>query len=256
VFLAASKLLDVLLSPLAWALALLVAALLARRSPRRASALAALAAATLYASASPLVANAAARAVEAGAVRTARDGAIYEVAVVLSGSVDAAATAASGELQLGDAAERVLAAWELLREGRARHVLLSGGPPDPRPGAVVEAEVVAARLRAWGADPSRILVEGASRNTRENAVASARIVRERGFRSVLLVTSAAHLPRALGCFRAAGLEPDALPVDRRAGEVRVTVDSFLPRAHALATTTEAVREWAGRLVYRAVGYSR
>jgi uncharacterized SAM-binding protein YcdF (DUF218 family) len=97
-----------------------------------------------------------------------------------------------------------------------------------------------------------VVLERESRNTRENAERSARIVRERGWRTLLLVTSAMHAPRAEAAFRGAGLAVDVLPVDRRSGD---RPGSFLPRATALDRSTEALRELAGRLVYRAVGYS-
>jgi uncharacterized SAM-binding protein YcdF (DUF218 family) len=62
-----------------------------------------------------------------------------------------------------------------------------------------------------------------------------------------------HGPRALGSFRAAGLSPDLLPVDVRGNGKS---GSWLPRATALDRSTEALRELAGRWVYRAVGYAR
>jgi uncharacterized SAM-binding protein YcdF (DUF218 family) len=62
------------------------------------------------------------------------------------------------------------------------------------------------------------------------------------------------MPRALGCFRAVGLEPDALPVDRRAGDGQGR--SWLPRVGALSRSSDAFRELAGRLAYGVAGYTR
>ena len=100
------------------------------------------------------------------------------------------------------------------------------------------------------------MTEAHSRNTRENAIESARVAAARGWRTLLVVTSAAHMPRALGCFRAVGLEPDALPVDRRAGDGPPSSRGWLPRAECLARSTLMLRELAGRVVYRALGYAR
>ena len=61
------------------------------------------------------------------------------------------------------------------------------------------------------------------------------------------------MPRALGCFEQAGLHPDVLPVDYRAGEGGV---GWVPRAGSLAVSSAALRELAGRAVYRMMGYSR
>ncbi len=81
------------------------------------------------------------------------------------------------------------------------------------------------------------------------------ILHGRGERSLLLVTSAFHLPRAAGCFRRVGLQPDLLPVDFRAPGGTGLMQSLLPRARHLAATSDAIHELFGRLVYRLVGYS-
>ena len=119
----------------------------------------------------------------------------------------------------------MLRGLELWRAGRARHLVLSGGPGSGARNPS-EPERLRDALVRWGVPAEAIIVEPRSRNTRENAIASARIVAEHRFRTLVLVTSAAHVPRALGCFRAAGLSPDVLPVDRRAG----AGGSWLPRA--------------------------
>ena len=77
------------------------------------------------------------------------------------------------------------------------------------------------------------------------------MISERGWHDVLLVTSAMHMPRALGCFRRAGVAPDALPVDHRAGDGRSP--GWLPRSSALEKSTLVLRELFGRIVYRAMG---
>jgi hypothetical protein len=60
------------------------------------------------------------------------------------------------------------------------------------------------------------------------------------------------MQRAAGCFRAEGLAFDTLPVDHVAHARGV---SIAPRAGALDLSTDALRELAGRMVYRARGYS-
>lgn len=252
-FLTLSKLLDLLVAPLTWALVLALAAALARSRPARATALAAGAAAVLYLFSIEPVATALMAAVEAPARSTYRPEVIYDAVIVLSGEVDAAAARRSGRLELTAGADRLVAAYELLRGGHARVALLSGGSAFPVPGEWSEAELVASTLRGWGIASDRLVVEGASRNTRENAVEAARLAEARGWRSLVLVTSAFHMRRALGCFRQVGLSPDALPVDTRAGDGRG--QSWLPRTSALDQSTEALREWTGRLVYWAMGYT-
>jgi len=253
VFVALSKTLDLAASPLAWAIALLLLALLLRRRPRVASGLLAAAVALLWLFSSGAVADALMRAVEASAVRTVREDVTYDAVVVLSGMVDEKVSRATGRLELTAEADRIVVGFELLRQGRARAILLSGGPPRPAAGFPTEPELLADALRAWGIDGERIAVETESRNTHENAVAAARVARDRGWRTLLLVTSAAHMPRALGCFQKEGLHPDALPVDwRGAGDA---AQSWLPRARSLSQSTDALRELLGRVVYRVMGYA-
>ncbi len=253
-----SKLLDLLLAPLSWALLLaLAAALLLRRRPGLARWLLLAAGAELTVFSTPAVADALQRAAEGAAPRTFQAGQPYDVAVVLGGISEPRRVWMDDGEDLGGAAERLTRAFELVQAGQARVVLLSGGLADPGPGAASEAEELAVLLRRWGVPAERIAVETRSRNTHENAVESARLIAERGWRRVLLVTSARHMPRALGCFRREGLSPDALPVDYRGGAPGAAghFSDWWPRAVELEASTEVLRELFGRLVYRWRGYS-
>ena len=253
-FVALAQVLDLAVAPLTWALACLVVTALAWwRRPRLAQGAAGTAFVVLAAFSSPRVANAVVRFTERDARRTQRPGLVYDAVIVLGGALDVASTRATGELELNAAAERLLRGWEVVRAGQARYVLVSGGVVAPVPGDVPESEILVRQLVAWGVPVGRAVSETRSRNTHENAVESARIASERGWNRLLLVTSAAHMPRALGCFRQVGLSPDALPVDFRGGDGRG--ESWLPRAAALDASTAALRELAGRVVYRLLGYS-
>ena len=97
---------------------------------------------------------------------------------------------------------RVEYAAGLYESGAARVLLLSGGGPD----AVPEAEVMRALALAAGVPGAAVLVETASRNTAENAFASAGLLRRHGMVRVILVTDRQHLPRARLLFRLAGLQ--------------------------------------------------
>lgn len=106
----------------------------------------------------------------------------------------------------GDAASPALArrmdcAISLFRRGVAPRLLLSGGGGQRRPEASAMRDLALAR----GIPAAAILTEAASRNTNENAIFSARLMRERGITSLILVSEAYHLPRARLLFRAAGL---------------------------------------------------
>jgi uncharacterized SAM-binding protein YcdF (DUF218 family) len=95
---------------------------------------------------------------------------------------------------------RVALGVSLYESGAAPLLLMSGG------GAPVsEAEVMTELAQAAGVPTAALLREDASRNTAENALNSARLLRKRGLATVVLVSGRAHLLRARCLFRLAGL---------------------------------------------------
>ncbi|MET0401809.1 MAG: YdcF family protein [Cystobacter sp.] len=251
-----SKLLDLLLAPFTWGLLLVaLGGFLRRKRARLGVGLQVFGWLALYVFSTEPVATALQRWVEAGAVSTYKPDTVYDAVIVLGGALDADATERSGLPEYNPAVERILRGFELLRSGKARDVLLSAGTLDTRPGALVEADVLARQLELWGIAPERIVREGRSRNTRENAVESERLIRERGWRSLVLVTSAAHMPRALGTYEAVGLHPDTLVVDVRAHEWHPRGSWWQPRVSNLSAGTDALRELFGRFVYRLRGWA-
>jgi uncharacterized SAM-binding protein YcdF (DUF218 family) len=199
------------------------------------------------------VANMLLRSLERSAVRTMDPEVTYDAVVVLGGLVDERVNESSGTTNYGDGVERILAAYDVLRNGHARSALLSGGRLQFE--RRTEAEALERQLEDWGIARDRLVVEGQSRNTHENAADTARITSERGWTRLLLITSASHVKRAAGCFRAAGLTFDVLPVDFRTYDARRFSGSWLPHADELAMSTMAIREYLGRTVYSIYGYS-
>lgn len=253
-FFLASKTLDLVLDPWWWvALPVAFGALASLRGRRRLGALLITAGLLVFVVASlPSVANAAWHALEADAPSSMRADTTYDVVVLLGGTVSALGASAN-EASWGDNVERLTVTFDLLRSGRARHAIVSGGKL--RDGIPTEADFLARQLEAWGIDKERIIVEPEARNTVENAQRSKALIDARGFRSVLIITSAFHMPRSLGCFRAAGLEPDTLAVDFRMRAPEAD-NHWLPRAANLEVVSQVVHELAGRLVYRVTGKAR
>jgi uncharacterized SAM-binding protein YcdF (DUF218 family) len=247
-----SKTLDLLVTPLFWSLALMGAAAAARLSPRARRGLIAAAFIILLSFSLEPVANSLTHSVEASAKSTFRT---YDAVVILGGLVEGRAQASTHQIAYNDNVERLITGFELLRDGHAHAAILSGGPIDPPQNRLIEGQALADELEKWGIAKERLIVEDTSRNTRENAVETARLVRQHGFHSLLLVTSAFHMARALGCFNAAGLAPDTLAVDFRAFDSHTYSQSWLPRAGFLEQSSAALREYLGRLVYRLRGYT-
>lgn len=140
-----------------------------------------------------------------------------------------------------------LAFAALLARSSGLPVLVSGGTPKRREAS--EAVLMARALRASFGIEAR-WTEERSRDTAGNATESARVLRAAGVTRVVLVTQAYHMPRALGAFRAAGLEVIAAPHGFLGGSGIDSWSDFVPSASAVATGWLATHELAGLVWYR------
>ena len=98
----------------------------------------------------------------------------------------------------------------------------------------------------------RILFEDRARNTYENAVFSRSLAQPRPGERWLLVTSAAHMPRAVGCFEQLGWPVIAYPVDYRTTG-RLERGRGSTSSLRLRELDEAGRAWVGLVVYWLTG---
>ena len=128
--------------------------------------------------------------------------------VVLGGALDPMVSASRGESALVEGAERMTAMVELARRYPAARLVFSGGTGNLRGGAT-EAEYAKRLLMNLGVPAERVELEDRSRNTVENAVFTKALVDPKPNERWLLVTSAAHMPRAIGTFRQAGFPVEA-----------------------------------------------
>ena len=172
--------------------------------------------------------------------------------IVLGGAVEAGVTLAHGQVALNEAAERLVEALPLARRYPQAKLLVTGGDASllPRADEESEAEIMRDLLVQQGIEPARILVEGRSRNTIENAEFSRDLARPQAEEVWLLVTSAMHMPRAVGCFRHAGWQVVPYPVDYRTASG--TRPYFLLSEH-LPLVDMAAKEWVGLVAYRIAG---
>ena len=109
-----------------------------------------------------------------------------------------------------EAAERVLDTIQLAHRYPEARILISGGGGTVFGDGAAEAPIVADYFKSIGIDPARILVEDRSRTTSENAVYSHELAKPREGERWLLVTSAWHMPRAVGVFEKAAFPGHAL----------------------------------------------
>jgi uncharacterized SAM-binding protein YcdF (DUF218 family) len=102
-----------------------------------------------------------------------------------------------------------------------------------------------------GGDTTRISIESRPRTTSEDALYAAASLKPKPSEKWLLVTSASHMPRAVGCFRVAGFHVEPYPVEFRS--VRSHPFAFVPGAAALHDLDTATKEWIGLIAYRLMG---
>lgn len=173
--------------------------------------------------------------------------------VVLGGALSPEYSAARGAPQLNESAERLTVVAALARQYPAARIVFSGGNGSLFPGKAAEADFVRSLWESFGIPHERMQFESRSRNTAENARFTKDLVHPRAGERWLLVTSAYHMPRAMGVFRRAGFPVEAYPVDwRTRGETDLSTP-FEGLAGGLARTDAAAHEWVGLFAYWLTG---
>ena len=170
--------------------------------------------------------------------------------VVLGGSL-AGPGSPRIDIELTGSSDRILHAARLYRARKAPIVIAAGGAEDTKP----EAYAMKALLAEWGVPKKNIIIEIKSLNTYRNAVNSKPLLDKRKVKSILLVTSAIHMSRALATFRALGINAipsptDYMETDRKKYEIK----DFLPNLDALGDTSLAIKEYLGMMAYRWRGW--
>ena len=172
-----------------------------------------------------------------------------EAIVILGGGVREGAPDEGGAPALSQAAKaRLVYGFDLSRRLGAT-VYVSGGRPWRESGGQSEAEVSARMLLRWGLPAERVVTEGASTTTWENARFLAPLLSARGIRRVALVTSAVHMPRARIAFRRAGIETVPAPTDYLSQSKRLSSLDFVPAFGALRDSFGALQEYVGIVLY-------
>jgi uncharacterized SAM-binding protein YcdF (DUF218 family) len=173
--------------------------------------------------------------------------------ISLGGAIDLDASADRGAPVLNAAAGRMTAFVALAQRHPEARLVFTGGSGSLFPGKTNEAQVARIFFRDLGLDPRRFVFENASRNTRENAVLTRRIVTPKPGEHWLLVTTAADLPRAVGCFRAVGWQVIPVPADYHTLR---NGSGFAPGlVGGVRDVNWAFHEWAGLVYYRLRGWT-
>jgi uncharacterized SAM-binding protein YcdF (DUF218 family) len=145
---------------------------------------------------------------------------------------------------------RCLRAAEVYHRVKRLPVVVSGGKADPSPHCPTLSAVMREFLTGHGVRDGDVIVEDRSRSTYENAVESARLLKARGLRKVILVTDAAHMERSVRCFRKQGVAVVPVGCHYRATALGYSVSDFLPASGTSSVCLEALHEWLGMAWYK------
>jgi uncharacterized SAM-binding protein YcdF (DUF218 family) len=177
------------------------------------------------------------------------DGGPVHGIILLGGAVEAAETSALGQISVNESGDRVLATIRLAARHPDARIVISGGGGTVWGDGTAEAPLIAEYFKEIGIDPGRITVEDRSRTTAENATLTRALVTPAAEERWLLVTSAWHMPRAIGVFRQAGFPVTPFPVDVRTGGRTNVLRPFAFASEGLRRLDVGVKEWAGLLGY-------
>jgi uncharacterized SAM-binding protein YcdF (DUF218 family) len=258
-----SKLLPQLFYPLGLSCLLLLLALLLRRHKGWRNTLLIIALGILWLAGNRWVAIPLARSLE-WQYLPAKEIPQTDVIVVLGGATESK-DYPRPTVEVNSAGDRVLYAARLYKEGKAAHLLLSGGSIDwLETRSTSPAAEMADILELADIPKDALWLDNQSRNTYENALYSRQILEPKGIKRILLVTSAMHMPRAVALFKHQGFDVVPAPTDFTVtdsvwqdlthGDIAGQIVNFFPSSSSLSLTTNVIKEYLGMLIYRLRGW--
>jgi uncharacterized SAM-binding protein YcdF (DUF218 family) len=177
-------------------------------------------------------------------------------AVVMLGGAHAYCRRTLTSWDAGEPSDRILAAIELMRQGRAHTLVLGGAGYELEGVKRPDSEPVVAWMKRWNLAPANLIELGICRDTRDEAFKTAELVRQRGWKRVVVVTSGYHLRRAEGVFRQAGVPVEMVGAEFQGLEAlgsKFTVRA-VPDAEGFRLFRYWLHEELGLIYYRLRGW--
>lgn len=169
--------------------------------------------------------------------------------VVLGGGNGQSPGTAATNLLSTSALSRVVEAVRILKVLPEAKLIVSGPKSGDRPS---HATVLARAAQSLGISADRVIHVENAHDTEDESRATKRVA---GDAPVALVTSAWHMPRSMGCFRKAGFDVTAYPVDYRTNWPRDAYRLASFASTGLGELDIGVKEWIGMIAYRLTGYT-
>ena len=172
----------------------------------------------------------------------------YDAVVVLSGMLSGFKYKGAFRSEWADP-DRFFAGVKVLKSGKAPTLIFTRGVL-PWMNVPPEGELLKTKAIEMGVNETQIILTASAFNTAEEALAVKKLMKEKGIKKILLITSSFHMLRAKLIFDSQGIYPDTFPVDFKAVGRDITWLSFLPTATGFALTSDGIREFIGRLYYK------
>ena len=180
---------------------------------------------------------------------------IYDAGIVLGGVISYDPT--MDKVQFLQASDRLMHAIDLYKKGIIGKIIFVGGSGSLIHPEFQEAVHVKKYLITVGIPDSNIIIESESKNTHENAM-NIKPVLDKQFPkgNFMLITSAFHMRRSLGCFKVAGIKVTPYSTDRMSGPWRWDLDFLIvPHVSVMESWDVLLHEWLGEIMYKLAGYA-
>ena len=181
----------------------------------------------------------------------------FDVGIVLGGYSDFDGYAINDRLNFNEASNRFQDAYVLYKKGIIKKILITSGSGALLGDKINEADMSKIALLQYGVPETDILIENQSMNTRENAVFTKTFLEKQGLAQskLLLITSAMHMRRSIGCFKKVGLNFTPFSAHFFASRLQWNMEStILPDNKAFSRWEKFLKEWVGYVVYWLQGY--
>jgi uncharacterized SAM-binding protein YcdF (DUF218 family) len=140
----------------------------------------------------------------------------FDAVLVLGGGMD---VTDDGKPRLAEGGDRMMHAVRVYRAGQARLLLASGPPVHPSGGRLTSYPAATAAVWEQLGIPAESIVQVVGpKTTTDEVLALKKLIGERGWHRVGVITSAWHMPRAMRLCRRYGVDAAPLPTDVRGSE--------------------------------------
>lgn len=253
IFFILSKILNFIFTPYTWIFALLIWALLTKKTQRRKKLLI-VSLIIFYFFSNSFLLDEVMRLWEKPSVKIDANKQHYTYVVVLGGMMSYYDTKAE-QIGFNRSIDRLMQGLKMVNKKIADTLIFSGGDGSILKTIGPEAKYIKMYLGEIAFDTLRVKIEPFSQNTYENAKYTSNLIKGNKNQKILLITSAYHLRRAIVCFERQGFTVDYYPADRISGKRKFTFDHlFIPQIEAMEKWSLLIHEVFGYLIYKIMGY--